>query len=130
MIRATQEDDEIDMRDIALNELINLRALRDSYEAKLISQHSEYSGSLKKLAVEYKEITFYFGKLEELVKLSIEGSEATHSIVTGVNQFLKDTHSAIKTLSEKDSVKDSARLISKIVVLFDNISPSQRLNMV
>ena len=78
--------------------------------------HSKYTGSIKELAVDYKEITLHFGKLEELVKISLENSEMHHDISLTVNNLLKDTKMMMKHIQGQNTKEISEKIISSIVI--------------
>jgi hypothetical protein len=57
------------------NELINIRALKDTYESHIVARHTSSIQELKKLAIEYKEMTIHFRKLDRLLSLSFGAAE-------------------------------------------------------
>ena len=90
--------DHLDLKQLITNELINIRALKDTYESHIVARHSSSISELKKLALDYKEMTFYFRKLDSLLGMTFDVSEAQTEVFKVVEGSLIDFKTSIKRL--------------------------------
>lgn len=73
--------EEIDLKEMITNELVNIRALKDTYESHIVARHTSSIQELKKLAVEYKQMTIHFRKLDKLLTLSFDAAETQENVM-------------------------------------------------
>lgn len=106
--------EEIDLKELITNELVNIRALKDTYESHIMARHSSSISELKKLAIEYKEMTIHFKKLDKLLSLSFDAAEMQETVLIGVKESLEEIKGSVKKLVTSGS-QGLTKLIEKIV---------------
>ena len=111
--------EEIDLKELITNELVNIRALKDTYESHIMARHSNSISELKKLAIEYKEMTIHFKKLDKLLTLSFDAAEMQETVLLSAKESLDEIKGSMKKLVTSGS-QGLNKLIEKIVsrVLF------------
>ena len=110
--------EEIDLKELITNELINIRALKDTYESHIMARHSSSISELKKLAIEYKEMTIHFKKLDKLLGLSFDAAEMQETVLLTVKESLEDIKGNMRKIVTAGS-QGLNKLIEKIVNPFD-----------
>jgi uncharacterized membrane-anchored protein YhcB (DUF1043 family) len=111
--------EEIDLKEMITNELVNIRALKDTYESHIVSRHTSSIQELKKLAVEYKEMTIHFRKLDKLLTLSFEAAEMQESVMITVRDSVTDIKNNLKKMVSTGT-SGLNKLVEKIVSLLQN----------
>ena len=118
--------EEIDLKELITNELINIRALKDTYESHIMARHSSSISELKKLAIEYKEMTIHFKKLDKLLGLSFDAAEMQETVLLTVKESLEDIKGNMRKIVTAGS-QGLNKLIEKIVNPFDFTNQSSHL---
>lgn len=111
---AINKYDEIDLKQLVTNELANIRALRDTYESHSVARYSTSISELKKLAIEYKEMTLYFRKLDTLLALTFDVSEAHTEVIKVVDDTMKEFRNGIQNIMASGT-KAQTKIMEKIV---------------
>lgn len=111
---ALDQFEEIDLKQLITNELVNIRALKETYESHSMARHTSSMSELKKLAIEYKEMTLYFRKLDTLLALTFDVSEAHTEIIKVVDETMKEFKMSIKRIVTNGS-RTQTKVMQKIV---------------
>jgi hypothetical protein len=106
--------EEIDFKELITNELVNIRALKDTYESHIMARHSSSISELKKLAIEYKEMTIHFKKLDKLLSLSFDAAEMQETVLLSVKESMEDIKSSMRKLVS-NGAQGLNKLTEKIV---------------
>lgn len=114
---AINQYEEIDLKQLITNELVNIRALKDTYESHSVARHTSSISELKKLAIEYKEMTLYFRKLDTLLALTFDVNEAHTEVIKVVDETMKDFQQGIKKILSYGT-RAQTKIMEKIVKKF------------
>ena len=106
---------EIDIKELITEELENIRNLKDRYETHVVTRHNSTISELKKLAIEYKEMTMWFKRLDGLLGMTFEVGEGINDVFSVVEESMKDFKFCVKKLLSGGNSRDNSKIMQKIV---------------